>query len=126
MAARPIDRHLSNGLRPPAAACALGEIFSDPNFATKVLAQMSVMKGREFPGFLNSQIFYGFMVRPTGTLPHWPSTQTGGRLTSLVAASGLCDVWCMQVQNVETWRPSVEVCRVQLVACLRGICTEVS
>jgi hypothetical protein len=78
---------------------------------------MSVMKGREFPGFLNSQIFYGFMVR-----------RADMQDISVYRAAGRLNMrWLgVQVQNVETWRPAVEVCRVQLVACLRGICTEVT
>ena len=40
-----------------------GDAFHDPRFAENVLAEMAVMRGRELPGFQNSQVFYGFMVR---------------------------------------------------------------
>jgi len=44
-----------------------GEVFQKPEFPREVFDEMQVLKGRELPGFHNTQVFYEFMVRNVET-----------------------------------------------------------
>jgi hypothetical protein len=41
--------------------------FNDPGFGDRLSDEIAALKGRELPGFLNLQVFYGFMIQNVET-----------------------------------------------------------
>jgi hypothetical protein len=41
--------------------------FNDTGFGDRLSNEIAALKGRELPGFLNLQVFYGFMIQNVET-----------------------------------------------------------
>lgn len=48
--------------------------FEEASFVERLTAEMSAFRGRELPGFTNSQVFYGFMVQNIERWRPWVET----------------------------------------------------
>jgi interferon-induced GTP-binding protein Mx1 len=71
--------------------------FNDPGFGDKLAEEMMSLKGRELPGFLNLQVFYGFMVKNVETWkPAVEACWTSTANAALSVSSLLIDTLALQ------------------------------
>ncbi|KAJ1460259.1 P-loop containing nucleoside triphosphate hydrolase protein [Pelagophyceae sp. CCMP2097] len=57
--------------------------FEDRSFVARLTTEMNAFRGRELPGFTNSQVFYGFMVQ---NIEEWRPHVDGCRMRYIAAA----------------------------------------
>ena len=75
--------------------------FDDERFTKHLAREMHAFRGRELPGFTNSQVFYGFMVK---NIEEWrPFVEDCRRSMSLRLFESVMSCWRLSHLPTRHW-----------------------